>query len=154
MLVFNFEYYPATIPVVVSLCIHSSDSTFQFRWKKQNKLFLVQDGNLRALVAGRSLFRLPLSGAITYLLTSDTAVLCQSSTLLSNVFSFLLPTLNYSNPFTGIGYCIWFGLNFAADVFTDEILGGREREGEARGCEIVLACVCVCVFVDSGEGDG
>ena len=71
---------------------------------KNKTLFLVQDGNLRALVAGRSLLRLPLSGTI-FLLTSDTAVLSHSSTLLSNLFSLLLPALNYSNPFTGVGYC-------------------------------------------------
>ena len=45
--------------------------------------FLCKDGNLRALVTGRSLFRLPLSGT-TFLLTSDyTAVLSHSSKLLS-----------------------------------------------------------------------
>ena len=43
-LVFLFLWYPATIPVIVSLCIHSfSHASFQFRWKH----FLVQDGNLR-----------------------------------------------------------------------------------------------------------
>ena len=54
---------PATIPVTGSLCGHSfSPSLF---------LFLVQDGNLRALVTGRSLFRLPLSRT-TFLLTHPT----------------------------------------------------------------------------------
>ena len=47
----------------------------------EKTLFLVQDGNLRALVTGRSLFRLPLSGT-TFLLTSDTAVLSQFKTSL------------------------------------------------------------------------
>ena len=52
-----------------------------------------KDGNLRALVAGRSLFRLLLSGT-TFLLTSDTAVLSYGSKLLLKLFSLLLPTLS------------------------------------------------------------
>ena len=59
------------------------------------KLFLVQYGNVRALVTGRSLFRLPLSGT-TFLLTSNTAVLSHSSKLLSNLsldFCLLLAAL-------------------------------------------------------------
>ena len=53
-----FSWYPATISVIMSLCIHFFSHThFQFRWGKS--LFLVQDGNLRALVTGRTLFRLP-----------------------------------------------------------------------------------------------
>ena len=60
--------------------------------EKRKKNFLVQDGNLRALVTGRSLFRLPLSGT-TFLLTSDTAVLSHSSKLLLEPFSLLLSTL-------------------------------------------------------------
>ena len=67
---------------------------------QMKKLLLVQDGNLKALVTGRSLFRLPLSGT-TFLLTSDTAVLSHSSKLLLKHLSLLLPTLGYSNPFTG-----------------------------------------------------
>ena len=85
------------------------------------KIFLVQDKNLRALVTGRSLFRLPLSGT-TFLLTSDIAVLSHSSKLLLKLFSLLLPTLIYSNPFTGIGCCTWFDLDFAADVFTSWLM--------------------------------
>ena len=79
-------------------------------------LFLVQYGNLQALVTGRSLFRLPLSGT-TFLLTSDTAVLSHSSELFLKPLSLLLPTLSYSNPFTGIGFCTRFHFDFAADVF-------------------------------------
>ena len=60
-------------------------------------LFLVQDGNLRALVTGRSLFWLPLSGT-TFLLTSHIAVRSHSSKRLLEHFSLLLPALNYSNP--------------------------------------------------------
>ena len=53
-----FSWYPATIPVIMSLCIHFFSHThFQFRWGKS--LFLVQDGKLRVLVTGRTLFRLP-----------------------------------------------------------------------------------------------
>ena len=59
---------------------------------QKKKLFLVQDEKLRALVTGRSLFRLPLAGT-TFLLTSDTAVLSHSSKLLVKLFSLLLPTL-------------------------------------------------------------
>ena len=50
------------------------------------KLFNVQNGNLRALVTGRSLFRLPLSGT-PFLLTSDSAVLSHSSKRLFKSFS-------------------------------------------------------------------
>jgi len=60
-------------------------------------LFLVQDGNLRALVTGHSLFWLPLSGT-TFLLTSHIAVRSHSSKRLLEHFSLLLPALNYSNP--------------------------------------------------------
>ena len=89
-------WYPATMPIIGSLCGHSfSLSLF---------LFLVQDGNLRALVTGRSLFRLPLSRT-TFLLTSDSVVLSHSSKRLLNHFSLLLPTLSYSNPFKSIGCC-------------------------------------------------
>ena len=68
------------------------------------KHFLAQDGNSRALVTGRSLFRLPLSGT-TFLLTPDTAVLSHSSKLLLKPFSSLLTTMRYSNPPTGNGLC-------------------------------------------------
>ena len=61
----------ATIPVIISLCKHSVS---YFRSSSDEKLFPVQDVNLRALIAGRSLFRLSLSGT-TYLLTFDNAVL-------------------------------------------------------------------------------
>ena len=51
------------------------------------KLFLVQNSNLRALVTGLSPFRLPLSGT-TFLLAYDTAVLSHSSKLLLKPFVF------------------------------------------------------------------
>ena len=69
----------------------------------------MQDGNLGALVTGRSLFRLPLSGT-TFLLTPDTAVLYHSSKLLLKPFSLLLPTLSYSNPFTALDAILDFML--------------------------------------------
>ena len=79
------------------------------------------DENLRALVAGRSLFRLPLSGT-TFSLTSDTAVLSHSSELLLRHFSLLLPSLSHSNPLgTDIGCCTRFvvgGGGGGAGVFT------------------------------------
>ena len=64
--------YPLSLLSVYPLSF--SQSPFQFRWGEKQQLFLVQDGNLRALVTGRSLFRLPLSRT-TFLLTSDSAVL-------------------------------------------------------------------------------
>ena len=168
VLVFNFDGTP---PPYLSSClsvIHSSDSTFQFRWKKQNTLSCAR-WKFKGFVAGRSLLRLPLSGT-TFLLTSDTAVLSHSSTLLSNLFSLLLPALNYSNPFTGIGYCTWFDLDFAADVITGwliflffrfsflgwgwEVERDCEREGKARGCQIVCMWVWGCVCVYAGEWEG
>ena len=71
-LFFQFlSWCSATIPVIISLCKHSVS---YFRSSSDEKLFPVQDVNLRALIAGRSLFRLSLSGT-TYLLTFDNAVL-------------------------------------------------------------------------------
>ena len=61
----------AIIPVIISLCKHSVS---YFRSSSDETLFPVQDVNLRALIAGRSLFRLYLSGT-TNLLTFDNAVL-------------------------------------------------------------------------------
>ena len=136
------------------------DSLFQFRW-----VFVVvvaQDGNLRALVTSLSLLRLPLSGT-TFLLTSDTAVLSHSSWFLLEPFALLLPTLSYSNRFTGIGCCTWF--SFFADIFIGWVLiigrgagGWTETQGEgSEGCVYTLEwarerdwerkemCVCVCV---------
>ena len=144
------------------LCIHSMSYTpFQFRLRK---FVLVQDGNLRALVTGRSLFRFPFSGT-TFLLTSDTAILSHSSKLLSKLFSLLLPTLNYSNPFTGIGCCTWFDLDFAADVFTSWQMcsfvvvllggmGGGERGGK-RGVAKLCVCGCgsACVWMQRRRND-
>ena len=65
------RWYPATIPVIVSLCIHSSHS--------------------------------PSCSHPT-----DAAVFSRSSELVLKPFSLLLPTLNYSNPLTGIGCCFCF----------------------------------------------
>ena len=56
--------------------------------RMEKKLFLVQDGNFRALVTGHSPFRFPLSGT-TFLLTSDTAVLSHISLNLSLYFCLL-----------------------------------------------------------------
>ena len=138
------------------------DSLFQFRW-----VFVVvvaQDGNLRALVTSLSLLRLPLSGT-TFLLTSDTAVLSHSSWLLLEPFALLLPTLSYSNRFTGIGCCTWF--SSFADILIGWVLiigrgagGWTETQGEgSEGCVYTLEwavretgrerkwewmCVCVC----------
>ena len=53
------------------------------------KLFLVQDGNWRALVIGRSLFKLPLSGT-TCLLTSKSAVLSLFSKFKTSLKTFLV----------------------------------------------------------------
>ena len=75
------------------------------------------------LSSGGSLSRHPLSGT-TFLLTSNASVLSHSSKLLKKTSSLLLLTLNYSNPFTGIGkYSICIDLSFllfcAADIITD-----------------------------------
>ena len=82
------------------------DRTLPEVWVKLSSQRIISyDRNLRALVAGRSLFRRPLSGT-TFLLTSDTAVLSHSSKLLS----LLLPTLSYSNPFTALDAILDFML--------------------------------------------
>ena len=80
----------------------------------------------------------PLSGT-TFLLTSDTAVLSHSSRLLLKHFSWFLPTLSYSIPFTGIGCCIWFDLDFAADVFTGWLI--------CCYCCCFVVVVCLLLFV-------
>ena len=91
---------------------------------------------------------LPLSGT-TFLPTSETAVLSHSSRLLLKHFSWFLPTLSYSIPFTGIGYCTWFDLDFAADVFTGWLI-----------CSYCFVVVCVVFVVDffnfigGGGGEG
>ena len=71
---------------------------------------LVQDGNLRALVTDRSLFRLPLSGT-TFLLTSDTAILFFRN--FSVYLCLLSTTLTLSQ---ALVYCTWFDFDVA--VFT------------------------------------
>ena len=118
----------------------------------QLKNFLVQDETLRALVTGRSLFKLPLSGT-TFLLTPDTAVLSHSSEFLLKPFSVLLPTLR----------CCWRLHWLTADDFYYFLVlnyyyyllffwgggGGGERLGEGGGSEELRArerergCVCV-----------
>ena len=70
---FTFRFFDCAVPpygVSSCLCPVYTSARTLFRWK----VFLVQNGNLRALVTGRSRFRLPLSGR-TFLLISDTAVL-------------------------------------------------------------------------------
>ena len=62
--------HPATIPVIMSLCALCLILSVLVLKKD----FHVRDGSLRALVTGRSLFKLSLSGT-TFLLTTDTAVL-------------------------------------------------------------------------------
>ena len=108
-LLFSFFLFFFNVPVTMSeytpRTLHSSSDG--------KKLFPVQDGNLWA--TGCSLFRLPLSGT-TFLLTSDTAVLSHSSKPFSKLFPLLLPTLKYSNPFTGTGY---FWSWFSANIFID-----------------------------------
>ena len=72
-------------------------------------------------------------------------------------YSLLLPTLSYSNLFTGIEWA-WFDLDFAADVFISWLMfccccwsvGGWgcwrdwEKKGEAADCEIVCVWKGVC----------
>ena len=101
--VFRFFEY---LPPYLSLCLSVYTPSCTLHSSSGEKLFLVKDENLRALVTGRSLFRLPLSGT-TFLLTSDTAVLSHTSKLLLKPFSLLLHylvhTLSYTIPFKDIG---------------------------------------------------
>ena len=92
-----FLFYGTLPPVIVSLSYALLAHSVPVQMREEKKLCLVQDGNLRALVTGRSLFWLPLSGTTFLLITSDTAVLSHSSQLLLKPFSLLLPTLSYSN---------------------------------------------------------
>ena len=63
----------------------------------EKNLFPVQNGNSRALVTGRFLFRRPLSGTV-FLPTSDTVALSHSLKLLLRPSSSLLPSLSYLDP--------------------------------------------------------
>ena len=88
--------------------LHSSPD-----FKKTATLFLVQDGNLRALVISHSVFSLPQS-VTTSLLKSNIAFFSHSSELhFLEPVSLVLPTQNYFNPVTGIGSCtstsLWIG---------------------------------------------
>ena len=60
------------VPPYLSSCLSVYTPSHTLSSSSDEKLFLVQDGNLRALVTGHSLFWLPLSGT-TFLLTPETA---------------------------------------------------------------------------------
>ena len=119
----------------------------------QLKNFLVQDETLRALVTGRSLFRLPLSGT-AFLLTPDTAVLSHSSEFLLKPFSVLLPTLrccwrlhwltadDFYFHFLVLNYYYYYLLFFEGG---GEVERDWEREGEARSCARAREREGVCV---------
>ena len=82
---FVFSFFAGTLSPYLSLCFYVYTPCFYHSSSDlKRNLFLVQDENLRALVIGRSLFRLPLSGT-TFLLTSNTAVLSHSSKLILNL---------------------------------------------------------------------
>ena len=123
------------------------------------KLFLVKDENLRALVTGRSLFRLPLSGT-TSLLTSDTAVLSHTSKLLLKPFSLLLHTLSYTIPFSFTETVILFNLVLAADIFAGWLMifwemWVRKKLGKKRKQGVAILCVyALCVGRWRGGGRG
>ena len=86
------------------VCLYTHLLAHSVPVQMQKQIFLVHDGNLKVLLAGRSLFRLPSSGT-TFLLTPNNAALSHSSKLLLKHLSLLLPTLIYSNPFIGIECC-------------------------------------------------
>ena len=99
------------------------------------KLSHVQDGNSRALVTGRSVFRRPLSGT-NFLPTSDTAVPSHSSKLLLKPSSLLLPSLSYLDLLQDFCFCL-----FSWTVLCVLLIcqwkgeGGREEGGEREGRE-------------------
>ena len=103
-LYFSFLWwYPATISVILSLCVHSiSYFPFQFWWKK---LFPVQNENSRALVTGCSLFRRPMSGTV-FLPTSDTS--CSLSQCKTSLKTFLFTSAFSELPWFPRRYEIFF----------------------------------------------
>ena len=92
--VFLHGTLPSCHPVILCLCTHHLVLSVPERMKK---ILSVQDSNSRALVTGRSVYCLPLSGT-TFLPTSDTAVPSHSSKLHLKPFSPLLPSPSYLNP--------------------------------------------------------
>ena len=81
-------FFDGTMPRASCLSVYTHSRTLRSssdgkKEKKTHPLF-VQDGHLKALVIGRFLFWLPLSGT-TFLLSSDTAVLSHSSEFLLNL---------------------------------------------------------------------
>ena len=91
------------------------------------KAWMLLNGNSRALVTGRSLFRRHLSGT-TFLATSDTAVPSHSSRLLLKPSSSLLSSLSYLDPLEDFCFCLfsWTAVVCIADL---SVKGrGRERE--------------------------
>ena len=103
VILFAFAF-DGTQPPYLSSCMYVYTPSRTLRSSLAGKETVVQDGDLKVVVTGRSLFRLSLSGT-TFLLTSSTAVHSHSSELLFKLFSLFLPALSCSNPLTGIEYC-------------------------------------------------
>ena len=70
---FAFRFFDGTLPPYLSSClsVYTQSRTLRSSSDEKNNNFPVQNGNSRALVTGRSLFRRPLSGTV-FLPTSDT----------------------------------------------------------------------------------
>ena len=130
-----------SVPVLMWVCVWEGG---------EEDSFSVQDGNSRALVTGRSLFRRPLSGT-TLLSTSDTTFICHSSQLLLKPTSAHLPFLSYLDPLEDFCFCLfsfhglllsvllicqWKGQGGrVSDGRRDGVREGEGREGEGEGGE-------------------
>ena len=92
---FAFRFFDGTLPPCLSSCLSVSTPSRTLRFSSDEKnLFPVQNGNSRALVTGRSLFRRPLSGTV-FLPTSDTVAPSHSSKLPFRPSSSVLPSPSY-----------------------------------------------------------
>ena len=153
-LCFPFLWIPPTIPVIMSLCIHSFlHSPFKFRWKtlscerRELKGFGYWSFSVQAPLVWNNL--------PAHIWHCSSLSQCETS-----IKTFLFASAYYELifPLTGTGCCTWFLFcSFTADIFTDwpVIIGGwgwglgeSERNKGLWDCVCAYMCKCVdCVCV-------
>ena len=92
---FAFRFFDGTLPPYLSSCLSVYTPSCTHRSSSDEKKNIPeQNGNSRALITGRSLFKRPLSGTV-FLPTSDTVAPSHSSKLPLRPSSSLLPSPSY-----------------------------------------------------------